>query len=97
MRRGDIIVLRERTPRYTAAIACEAWMEIAERSRRMVAFAEAELLTSFAGGDVVRLRRLQALHADASEVVAQGRRMAGWADATACADGQRSPGHGAAA
>lgn len=97
MAKGNVVVLRQRTPRYTPAMACEAWMEISERARRMVAFAEAELLHSFAHGDLGRLRTLQALHADASEVEAQGRRMAGWADAAVCAEGKAQPGHGVAA
>ena len=97
MDQGSIVVLRQRTPRYTPAMGCEAWMEISERARRLVAFAEVELLTSFASGDMARLRTLQALHADAAEVEAQGRRMAGWADAAVCADGKAQPGHEAAA
>ena len=97
MDQGSIVVLRQRTPRYTPAMGCEAWMEISERARRLVAYTEAELTGSFASGDTDRLRTLQALHADAAEVVAQGRRMAGWADAAVCADGKAQPGHGVAA
>ena len=97
MAKGNVVLLRQRTPRYTPGMGAEAWMEISERARRMVVFAESELRDSFASGGIERLRVLQAVHADASAVVAQGRRLAGWADATACADGRAEPGHGAAA
>lgn len=97
MAKSNVVQFHPRAPRYSPAIAAESWMEVSERARRLVTFAEAELLHSFAAGDLHRLRELQALHADASVVMDQGRRMAGWADATACADGKAQPGHGAAA
>ncbi len=70
-------------------------MEVAEAARRLLGFAEAELATSWATGDLRRLRALQLGHADASAVMAQGRKHAGWADG--CADGIAEPGHGIAA
>jgi hypothetical protein len=89
-------VIALRTPRYSAALAAEAWMEIAENARRLVTFAEDELRLSFRAGDVRRLRTLQGVHRDATRVMAEGRRLSAWADA-ACADGVARPGHGAAA
>lgn len=92
---ATVVPLRRR-PRYSASIAAESWMEIAESARRLVAFAEDELRQSFAAGDLGRLRRLQSVHTDATRVMAEGRRMSAWADA-ACADHIALPGHGAAA
>ncbi len=70
-------------------------MEVAESARRVLVFAEQELLTSMQSGDQRRLRTLQAVHEDARRVLAQGRKHAGWADA--CADGIDAPSHGRAA
>lgn len=95
MARTNVVSMRPRE-RYTPAIAAESWMEIAESARRMLAFAEDELRTSFASGDLRRLRTLQSVHQDATRVVTEGRRLSAWADA-ACADGKAQPGHGAAA
>lgn len=93
---SNVVPIRTpRPPRYSAAIAAEGWMEVAEAARRMLAFAESELATSWAAGDLRRLRRPQAFHADATKVLAQGRKHAGWADG--CADHINAPGHGAAA
>lgn len=93
---ATITLIRPKAPRYTSGIAAEGWMEIAEAARRLVTFAEAELATSWAAGDLRRLRDLQRVHADAESVMAQGRKHAGWAD-KACADGLAEPGHGRAA
>lgn len=93
---SNVIPLRPRTPRYSPAIAAEAWMEIAESARRVLAFTEDELRTSFRAGDLRRLRSLQSVHRDAGRVMAEGRRVSAWADA-ACSVGIAEPGHGAAA
>lgn len=95
MATSKVIPLRPKPPRYSPAIAAEGWMEVAEAARRMLEFAEGELTSSWAAGDVRRLRRLQRFHNDAMSVLAQGRKHAGWADG--CADGIAEPGHGAAA
>jgi hypothetical protein len=92
---ATVIPLRPKPARYSAAIAAEGWMEVAEAARRLMAFAEAELAESWAKGDVTRLRRLQVNHRDALTILAQGRKHAGWADG--CADGIAEPGHGVAA
>ena len=94
-RASNVVPLRAKPARYSAAIAAEGWMEVAESARRMLAFAESELAGSWASGDLGRLRRLQSFHADATKVLAQGRKHAGWADG--CADGIEEPGHGVAA
>lgn len=93
--RATVTPIRPKPARYSAAIAAEGWMEVAEAARRMLAFAEGELATSWAAGDLGRLRRLQSFHRDATAVLAQGRKHAGWADG--CADGIEEPGHGVAA
>ena len=96
MARAAVVQFRPRTPRYSTAIAAEAWMEIAESARHLLAFTEEELRTSWQAGDRTRLRRLQSVHEDATRVMAEGRRLSGWADA-ACADGKATAGHGRAA
>lgn len=94
---ATITPLRRKAPRYSPGIAAEGWMEIAEAARRVLVFTEGELATSWAAGDLGRLRQLQSVHRDAATVLAQGRKHAGWADANSCADGSIEPGHGAAA
>ena len=96
MARAVVVPIRPRPARYSPAIAAEAWMEIAESARRVLSFAEDELRTSFRSGDLGRLRTLQSVHRDAGRVVAEGRRMAAWADAS-CVDHVAAPGHGRAA
>lgn len=93
---SNVVPLVAPKPRYSPAMAAESWMEIAESARRVLAFTEDELLTSWQAGDRNRLRRLQAVHQDATRVMREGRRLSAWADA-ACADGEAAPGHGAAA
>lgn len=96
-RASNVVAFRTKAPpRYSAGIAAEGWMEIAEAARRLLAFAEGELASSWQSGDIRRLRRLQVVHADATAVLAQGRKHAGWAD-MACADGMATAGHGEAA
>lgn len=96
MARSNVVALRQRTPRFTPGIACNAWLDISEAARRWLEYIEDEMPRSFAEGrDVQHLRRLQSLHREAHQVMAQGRRMAAWADG--CADGLAEPGHGVAA
>lgn len=83
-------------PRYSDAIATESHMEAAEAARRILAFAEAELRTSFETGDLNRLRTLQRVHHDATVIREEHRRQAAWADSR-CADGLVTAGHGRAA
>lgn len=92
---ATITPIRPKPTRYSPALAAESWMEIAEAARRVLAFAEGELGTSWAAGDIRRLRALQTVHGDATTILAQGRKHAGWADG--CADGVAEPGHGLAA
>jgi hypothetical protein len=88
------IPIRERA---THGIAAESHMEAGEAARRVLAFAEGELRTSFKAGDVARLRILQRVHRDAKAILDEHRRQAGWHDTLACADGVARPGHGVAA
>ena len=93
--RATVTPIRPKPARYSPAIAAEGWMEVAEAARRLLAFAESELAASWASGDLRRLRQLQSVHRDATAVMAQGRKHAGWADG--CADHIEAPGHGRAA
>jgi hypothetical protein len=83
--------------RPTHGIVAESHMEAGEAARRVLAFAESELRQSFKAGDVTRLRTLQTVHRDATTILAEHRRQAGWHDSLACADGVAQPGHGVAA
>lgn len=96
MARAAVVPLRPRTPRFTPAILVEPHMEAAEAARRVLAFTETELRTSFEAGDIRRLRTLQSVHRDATTILAEHRRQSAWADA-ACADGLSTAGHGVAA
>ena len=71
-------------------------MEAQEAARRLIEFTEEELRTSFASGDVTRLRKLQRAHQDATTIREEHRRQAAWAEAR-CTDGHSGIGHGAAA
>lgn len=96
MARSKVVPLQRRTPAYSPGRLTESHMEAAEAARRLLAFAEDELRRSFTAGDLGRLRALQRVHRDATTILAEHRRQAGWADA-ACAGQEREPGHGAAA
>jgi hypothetical protein len=90
-----IAVLRERRA-PTHGMAAESHMEAFEAARRVLAFTEGELRTSFKAGDVLRLRSLQTVHRDATTILTEHRRQAGWHDAL-CGDHIAAPGHGRAA
>ena len=92
---ATVVALRERRA-PTHGMATESHMEAFEAARRVLEFAETELRTSFKAGDVGRLRSLQRVHRDATTILTEHRRQAGWHDAL-CADGVSGVGHGRAA
>jgi hypothetical protein len=97
MARTNVIPLRPRTPRYSAAIAAESFMEVQAQLHEVRDFVDAELRTSWQRGhDTERMRHLQRADAAIRAIDAEAKRAAAWADA-ACADGLARPGHGAAA
>lgn len=94
---GALLRLPKRSPRYTAGIAAEAFMEVTAHIRPVRSFIEDELRRSWQAGLVdSRMRELQSVMASVGTIETLGLQHAGWADA-ACADGKATPGHGEAA
>ena len=91
----NVIPLR---PRYSPAIAAEGWMEIQAQLLTVREFVAGELRRSWERGhDKTRMAELQRADAAIRALDAEAKRLAGWADDTACADGLVTPGHGKAA